>query len=144
MTWEVMQPTLVRLGSILRVMRYECVWMMMEKTPLECGVVRSQAVSVSHLYCIQTYSAQESCAIDYITAITCHNITDHAYTSITYPPRTSSSFPIGARAFYTINCPEGMERNGGDNVRICNTGDGRSAVGVWSGTPPTCTGIGIS
>ena len=43
---------------------------------------------------------------------------------------------------YTISCPEGMERDGGDDVSIC-TGDGNStsAVGVWSGTAPTCTGM---
>ena len=46
MTWELRQPTLVRLGSILRVIRYECVWMMMEWTPLECGVGQIQCVRV--------------------------------------------------------------------------------------------------
>ncbi len=42
---------------------------------------------------------------------------------------------------YTINCPEGMERGGGDDVRTC-TGDVHSimAMGVWNGTAPTCIG----
>ncbi len=41
---------------------------------------------------------------------------------------------------YTISCPEGMERDGGDDVRTC-TADENSTVGVWNGTAPTCAGI---
>ena len=33
-----------------------------------------------------------------------------------------------------------MERNGGNDVRTC-TSDDISAVGVWSGTAPNCTGM---
>ncbi len=78
-----------------------------------------------------------SCAI--ITAVNCPHLPDHTHTSITYSTDTSSPFPLGTQAVYTISCPGGMERDGGDDVRTC-TDDGRSVVGVWNGTAPTCTG----
>ena len=75
----------------------------------------------------------------FVAAITCPPLPDHIHTSITYSPDTTPSFPYGTQAMYTIDSPEGMERDGGDYIRTC-TGDGRSAVGVWSGTGPICTG----
>ena len=74
-----------------------------------------------------------------ITAITCPRLPDHNQTSISYSPDTIPPFPFGTRAMYTINCPEGMESSGGDDMRTCT--DGIKAVGVWSGTAPTCTGM---
>ncbi len=104
------------------------------------GVWSDQEPScVCKLYTVQClYSFTSSCAIN--TAITCPSLTDHTHTSITYSTGTTSPFAYGTRAMYTINCPEGMDRDGGDDVRNC-TSDGRSAVGVWSGTAPNCTGI---
>ncbi len=79
-----------------------------------------------------------------ITAITCPRFPDQTHTStITYSTDTTPPFPIGTQATYTVNCPEGMERDGGDDVRTC-TSDGRSTVGVWNGTAPTCTGTYLS
>ena len=75
-----------------------------------------------------------------ITAITCPRLPNQTYTSITYSTDITPPFPFGTRAMYTISCPEGMERDGRDDVRTC-TSDGRSAVGVWSGTAPICAGI---
>ena len=74
------------------------------------------------------------------TAITCPSLPDQTHTSITYSTDTTSPLPFGTQARYTIDCPEGMERGGGDNVRTCNA-DGNSAVGVWNGTAPICTGM---
>ena len=74
-----------------------------------------------------------------ITVITCPRLPDHTHTSITYSTDTTPPFTIGTRAMYTINCPEGMERDGGDDVRTC-TSDGNSIIGVWNGSAPTCTG----
>ncbi len=39
-----------------------------------------------------------------------------------------------------IACPEGMERDGGDDVRTCTDVE-NSAVGVWNGTAPVCAGL---
>ncbi len=89
-------------------------------------------ISDSHACCIFAY---------FFTVITCPSLTDHSHTSIIYlRDNTTPPFPYGTRANYTINCPEGMERDGGDDVRTC-TADENSAVGVWSGTAPTCTGM---
>ncbi len=78
-----------------------------------------------------------------ITGITCPSLPDQTHTSITYSTGTTLPFPYGTQAMYIINCPEGMDRDGGDDVRTC-TGDGHSAVGVWNGTAPNCTGTYLS
>ncbi len=73
--------------------------------------------------------------------INCLGLPDQSYTSITYSTvgDTTPLFPIGTQARYAISCPEGMERDGGDDVRNC-TGVENSVVGMWSGTAPNCTG----
>ncbi len=73
-----------------------------------------------------------------LAAITCPPLT-HPYGSVIYSsPRPP--YPFGTQALlYEISCPEGTETRGGDYVRIC-TGDGSSAVGVWSGAAPVCAG----
>ena len=40
---------------------------------------------------------------------------------------------------YTVVCPPGQERSGGDGVRIC-LGDGQTTVGAWTETAPVCAG----
>ena len=105
MTWELRQPTLVRLGSILTVMRYKCVWMMMEWTPLECGVVRSQDVSVSYQQgCMYRYCNPNIHVFGHMQ-LTYHS--HHLIVSLFLPtlqyPRTSSLFPYGTQVIYSNN-----------------------------------------
>ncbi len=65
----------------------------------------------------------------------------HPYGMITYlHVREAPPFSYGTQATYTVTCPHGQERRGGDDMRTC-TGDGRSTVGVWSGTFPVCAGL---
>ncbi len=52
------------------------------------------------------------------------------------------TFSYGTQARYNVSCPPELERSGGDDVRICTTNyNGRSAMGVWSGTAPVCAGL---
>ncbi len=71
-------------------------------------------------------------------AITCPPLADSLYGLISYSTNTSP-YLFGTQATYTITCPLGQERSGGDDVRIC-LGDGHSTVGVWTGTAPICAG----
>ena len=57
---------------------------------------------------------------------------------ILYSPNTSP-YLFGSQATYTVTCPPGQERRGGNDVRICS-GDGHSTIGVWTGTAPVCAG----
>ena len=83
-------------------------------------------------------------ACAHYTVITCPSLLpDNSHTSIIYlHDNTTPPFPYGTRANYTIDCPEGMERDGEDDVRTCIR-NGSSAVGIWNGTAPTCTGTYI-
>ena len=49
-------------------------------------------------------------------------------------------YSYGTRARYNVSCPPKLERSGGDDERTC-TDNGRSVVGVWSGTAPICAGL---
>ncbi|XP_064386521.1 uncharacterized protein LOC135335055 isoform X2 [Halichondria panicea] len=64
---------------------------------------------------------------------------DSPYGPITYSPNTSP-YLIGTQAMYTVVCPPGQERSGGDGVRIC-LGDGQTTVGAWTETAPVCADI---
>ena len=70
----------------------------------------------------------------------CPPLPDHPYGSITYSSDNTPPYVFGTQAMYAVECPEGFERKGGDDVRTC-TGDGSSPVGQWNGTAPNCTGI---
>ena len=57
--------------------------------------------------------------------------------SIDYSPETTSPYGFGTTAMYVCDSGFGvsvLEPN------ICS-GDDSSAIGVWSGTTPTCTGM---
>lgn len=72
-------------------------------------------------------------------AIVCPLLSDAPFNgTVTYSPHNNRSF--GSQATYSVNCPEGYERNGGDDVRVC-TGDGTTNIGEWNGTAPVCSGL---
>ncbi|XP_064386538.1 sushi, von Willebrand factor type A, EGF and pentraxin domain-containing protein 1-like isoform X2 [Halichondria panicea] len=71
--------------------------------------------------------------------IVCPPLADSPYEPISYSPKTSP-YLIGTQAMYMVTCPPGQERRGGNDVRIC-VRDGRSTVGVWTGTAPICADI---
>ena len=70
----------------------------------------------------------------------CPPLPAHPYGSITYSSDSAPPYLFETQATYAVECPEGLERSGGDDVRTC-TGDGSSPVGQWNGTAPNCTGI---
>ncbi len=66
---------------------------------------------------------------------------NHPHGSVEYSS-PGPSYPFGTQAVYDIFCPDGVWARGGDYIRTC-TGDGVSAVGVWSGAAPVCAGSQI-
>ena len=71
-------------------------------------------------------------------AIICPPLAYSPYGPISYSPNTSP-YLFGTQATYTVPCPPGEERRGGDDLRIC-FGNGHSTVGMWTGTAPICAG----
>ncbi|XP_064386526.1 sushi, von Willebrand factor type A, EGF and pentraxin domain-containing protein 1-like isoform X2 [Halichondria panicea] len=73
--------------------------------------------------------------------IICQPLFPYPYGMTTYhheiPP-----YSYGTRARYNVSCPPKLERSGGDDERTC-TDNGRSVVGVWSGTAPICAARGV-
>ena len=114
MTWELI---LVRLGSILRVVRYECVWMMMEWTPLECGVGQIQCASVSGMEC--GYSIVKC---TYFSTGICSDLPSLTNGMISYS---------GDVAIYT--CDTGYTLTEGSSFRFFTSGG-------WEGSAPTYQG----
>ncbi len=118
---------------------------------LGCGQDVTQLVLVSHLFLgifkcpcmyIQVFSVIHHVALDTIiimilAAITCPHLT-HPHGLVFYNPRQQPHL-LRTVLFYMLSCPEGSERRGGEYYRTC-TKDGSSAMGVWTGTAPICSG----
>ncbi len=69
--------------------------------------------------------------------ITCSDLPILDNGVIVYISITPAPYDYGTTARY--DCNTGFGLNGGDTILTCE-GDGSNAIGMWTGTIPTCDG----